>query len=120
MFYGAKAETFKFAEQLRQNMTEAELTLWEKLKQNKIGGYRFRAQHPIKSFIVDFYCHKAKLVIEVDGVTHNTEERKEYDINRSYEFEQFDLKVMRFTNNDVLKKTNWVLQQIKEYLYKLQ
>jgi very-short-patch-repair endonuclease len=81
MFYGAQPETFKFAEKLRNNMTEAELILWDRLKQNKLNGYRFKAQHPIKSFIADFYCHKARLVIEVDGKIHNTKETKEYDIN---------------------------------------
>jgi very-short-patch-repair endonuclease len=116
MFYEAKADTFKFAGQLRQNMTEAELTLWNKLKQNKLNGYRFKAQHPIKSFIADFYCHKAKLVIEIDGAIHNTEERKEYDINRSHEIELLGLTVLRFTNNEVLYKTNWVLIQITNYL----
>lgn len=48
MFYGAKADTFKFAAELRKNMTEAELILWNELKQNKLRGYRFKAQHPVK------------------------------------------------------------------------
>ena len=115
MFYGANVEIFKFAEELRQDMTEAELVLWNKLRQNKLSGYRFKAQHPIKSFITDFYCHKAKLVIEIDGVIHNTKERKEYDMNRSYEFEQLGLTVLRFTNNEVINKTDWVLEQISNH-----
>jgi very-short-patch-repair endonuclease len=119
MFYGAKPDTFEFAKQLRQNMTEAELILWNGLKQNKLNGYRFKAQHPIKSFIADFYCHNKKLVIEIDGIIHNTEERKEYDLNRSYEFEQLGITVLRFTNNEVLNKTNWVLTQIENYLLAL-
>jgi len=120
MFYGAKADTFNFAEKLRQNMTETEIILWAKIKQNKLNGYRFKAQHPIKTFIADFYCHRAKLVIEIDGIIHNSEERKEYDINRSYEFEQLGLKILRFTNSDVLNNTNWVLTQIENYLSKQQ
>jgi very-short-patch-repair endonuclease len=116
MFYGAKADTFKFAAQLRKNMTEAELVLWDKLRQNKLQGFRFKAQHPIKTFIADFYCHKAKLVIEIDGAVHNPEERKEYDENRSYEFENFGLTVIRFTNSQVINKTNWVLEQIAKHL----
>ena len=106
MFYGAKADTFKFAEELRKNLTEAELVLWDKLKQNKLNGYKFKLQHPIKLFIADFYCHKAKLVIEIDGKIHSTKESKEYDINRSYEFDQLGLKVIRFTNSEVINKTN--------------
>lgn len=116
MFYGAKADTFKYAADLRKSMTEAERTLWDELKQNKLKGYRFKAQHPIKFFIADFYCHRAKLVIEIDGKIHTTKERKEYDLNRSYEFEHLGLKVIRFTNSEVLNKTNWVLTQITNYL----
>ena len=116
MFFGAKAETFKYAAELRKNMTDDELKLWDSLKQNQLNGYRFKPQHPIKSFIADFYCHKAKLIIEVDGLIHNTEERKEYDINRSHEFDHLGLKVIRFTNDEVINKTNWVLEQIAKHL----
>ena len=120
MFYGANAAIFKFAEELRQDMTEAELILWDKLKQNKLSGYRFKAQHPIKSFIADFYCYKAKLVIEIDGLIHNTKERKEYDMNRSCEFEQLGLTVLRFKNSEVKNNTNWVINQIEKYLSEVQ
>jgi very-short-patch-repair endonuclease len=116
MFYGAKPGIFKFAAQLRQSMTGSELILWDKLKQNKLNGYRFKAQHPIKLFIADFYCHKAKLVIEIDGEIHNIKENKEYDANRSYELEQLGLTVIRFTNSEVFNKTNWVLEQIALHL----
>jgi very-short-patch-repair endonuclease len=112
MFYEAKAATFNFAAQLRESMTEAELLLWDKLKQNKFHGFRFKSQHPIKTFIADFYCHKAKLVIEIDGGIHNKRENKEYDLNRSYEFEQLGLQVIRFTNTEVLKNIDLVLYQI--------
>lgn len=116
MFYGAKADTFKFAAELRGNMTEAEQLLWSKLKQNKLCGFRFKPQHPINIFIVDFYCHKAKLVIEIDGGNHNASGKKEYDENRSYELEHFGLKVIRFSNHEVISKTNWVVEQIAYHL----
>jgi very-short-patch-repair endonuclease len=116
MFYGAKAETFNFAAQLRENMTEAELILWDRLRQNKFHGFRFKSQHPIKTFIADFYCHKAKLVIEIDGGVHNIMENKEYDLNRSYEFEHLGLKVIRFSNTEVLNNIENVMCQISNHL----
>jgi len=114
MFYGAKAETFQYASELRQEMTEAEMILWDKLKRSQIKGYRFKAQHPIKLFIADFYCHKAKLVIEIDGGIHKINENKEYDENRSCELEQIGLKVIRFTNEEVINNINCVLEKIKK------
>lgn len=116
MFYVSKAETFAFAAELRKNMTEAGILLWDRLKQNKFHGYRFKSQHPLKSFIADFYCHKAKLVIEIDGEIHNSIDNKEYDKNRSHEFEGLDLCIIRFTNTDVQKNINQVLQEIEYHL----
>jgi very-short-patch-repair endonuclease len=66
MFYRAKNNTFEKANELRNNMTEAEKTIWERLNKSQLG-VRFKAQHPIDIFIADFYCHRCKLVIEVDG-----------------------------------------------------
>ena len=64
-------------------------------------GHRFKAQHPIDIFIADFYCHKLKLIIEVDGGIHKTIEQKEYDLGRTQELERFGLKVIRFTNHQI-------------------
>ncbi|NVO03510.1 MAG: endonuclease domain-containing protein [Bacteroidetes bacterium] len=116
MFYGAEAKTFKYAYDLRQNMTKAELVLWEKLRKNQLNGFRFKPQHPIKWYIADFYCHKAKLVIEVDGEIHNTIKNKEYDKNRMYELEQVGLTIIRFTNQEVLNDIDTVLAKISSYL----
>ncbi len=60
---------------LRSSMTEAELILWDRLSNNKLGGFKFRRQHPISRYVVDFYCHKVLLVIEVDGRDHNQTEK---------------------------------------------
>ena len=114
MFYGASSSTFKKAEELRLNMTKAELFLWQHLKKNQLLGLRFKAQHPISQFIVDFYCHKAKLVVEIDGEIHNSPESLEYDKNRTYELEKFGLKVIRFTNFQVLNEIYYVLEKIKD------
>jgi very-short-patch-repair endonuclease len=113
MFYNASPEIFKRAKELRKNMTEAEDLLWKKLRNNKLG-VRFRAQHPIDRFIADFYCHSAKLVIELDGEIHS--QQKEYDINREAELEKYDITVIRFRNKEVFDNLDKVIQEIETYL----
>jgi very-short-patch-repair endonuclease len=71
MYYGALPIHFELAKKLRDNQTEAEIFLWENLPRLDIKGIRFKRQHPILYFIADFYCHKLKLVIEIDGGYHN-------------------------------------------------
>ncbi len=93
-------------------MTESEELLWEKLKGKKILGLRFRRQHPIEKFIADFYCHKARLVIEVDGEIHNYQ--REYDDGREAEIEKYDLKVIRFKNDEVINEIDNVIDKITE------
>ena len=110
MFYDASPEIFRRAEELRNNMTEAEKVLWEKLRKSQLG-VRFKAQHPIEIFIADFYCHKAKLVIEVDGEIHKFQ--KEYDQGRVAELEKYGLKIIRFTNYEVIQNTDQVIENIK-------
>jgi len=77
MFYGALPIHYELAKQLRNNQTEAEVFLWNNLNSLKISGvnFRFKRQHPILYFIADFYCHKAKLIIEVDGGYHDLPEQ---------------------------------------------
>ncbi len=82
-------------------MTEAELLLWERIRKNKNEGYRFKAQHPIGKFIVDFYCHKALLVIEIDGSVHNDKIVAERDEGRELEISNLGIKVIRFTNEEI-------------------
>jgi adenine-specific DNA-methyltransferase len=85
------------------------------LRARQIENFAFRQQHPIGPFIVDFYCARAKLVVEVDGDTHGTQE--EYDENRTRWLEQErGLRVVRFTNRDVLGRLDAVLESIRAYL----
>ncbi len=112
MFYGATPLIFERALKLRESMTKAEKFLWERLRQNQIRGMRFKSQHPISQFVVDFYCHKAKLVIELDGDIHNIPEINERDKNRTYELNQLGLKVIRFTNEEVFENINKVIKEI--------
>jgi very-short-patch-repair endonuclease len=72
MYFGAKPSIFRAAYILRKTMTVPESLLWEKLKSKQINGLRFRRQHPIDIFIADFYCDKAKLVVEIDGEIHKS------------------------------------------------
>jgi len=83
MFYGAKSEIFRRAKMLRNNETKAEKELWKKLSKNQLNGFRFKRQHPIDIYIVDFYCHAAKLVIEIDEAYHENPMQKEKDNQRS-------------------------------------
>ena len=101
MFYNAKPHIFEKAKALRNNMTNSELTLWEKLKGKQMLGLRFRPQHPIDIIIADFYCHPIKLVIEIDGGIHKTTEQKEYDIGRTAELNYLGIEVIRFTNEEI-------------------
>jgi len=119
MFYGADATTLRAAGMLRKNMTMAELILWKKLKDRKTVKVKFRRQHPIFIFIVDFYCHELKLVIEIDGEIHSSNEAKEYDINRTAELERFGIKVIRFTNEQVIHNPKQVDNEIYKVISEL-
>jgi very-short-patch-repair endonuclease len=112
MYFKAKPETMEAARLLRKNMTYYEKQLWEKLKGKQIDGYRFRRQHPIDLFIADFYCHEARLVVEIDGEIHNHKE--EYDDGRSAEMEKYEIKVIRFTNSEVEENIENVVSRIKQ------
>lgn len=111
MFYGASPIIFERAKELRLSMTRSELRLWEELRNNKFG-VRFKAQHPIKNFIADFYCHRAKLVVEVDGGIHQIKSVKEHDEGRTHELQQLGISVIRFTNDDVERDMIGVLRKI--------
>ena len=113
MFHNASPAIFEKARLLRNKMTFAEKKLWEYLRNKKLNGLRFKAQHPIMGFIADFYCHKMKLVIELDGISHLGENQLEYDNGRTYELEKFGIKVIRFKNEQINNDINTVLNEIK-------
>ena len=113
MFYKATPTIFENAKYLRNNMTPEEKILWEKLRKKQLG-FRFKAQHPIENFIVDFYCHQYKLVIEIDGKIHDFQ--KEYDINREAELRKYGIKIIRFTNSEINNNIGLVINKIKQML----
>ena len=102
------------ARQMRHEPTEAENILWQHLRRYNLHGYKFRRQHNIERFIVDFYCSKSKLVIEVDGPIHQYQ--PEEDAIRQEYLENQNLKVLRFTNDVVLKNIDEVMKQISSCL----
>jgi very-short-patch-repair endonuclease len=108
MFFGAKAELFTLALQMRKNPTEAERALWKILRKFRQSIFPFRRQHPIEFYITDFYCHNLRLVIEVDGEIHTEKEIQSHNEGRSGELERFGIKVLRFTNSQILHNSNLV------------
>ena len=106
-------EKIQRARTLRSQMTPAEKVLWQELRGNKLGSH-FRRQQVIAGFIVDFYCHSAGLVIELDGDIHR--EQQEYDAERDKILENMGLHVVRFSNDDVLFNLLRVLRQVNEVL----
>ena len=120
MFYGASPNTFEKARLLRNNMTESEKILWDKLKNRNVFKARFRRQHPIGIFIVDFYCHEYKLAIAIDGEIHLNKEIMEYDYGRSHDIEKCGIKILRFTNNEVFTDLKTIIDHILKTITSLE
>lgn len=98
------------ARKLRQNLTPAETILWEALRNKKLEGLKFRRQHPVGNFILDFYCPACKLVVEVDGEIHNNQ--TDYDVARTAKLSEYGYKVLRFKNKEVIYNLPKVLAEI--------
>lgn len=116
IFRNASPLIFKRAKELRINRTEAEIKLWEYLKEHKFKGLKFRQQHPIGSYILDFYCHKLKIAIELDGSMHNNLDQKIYDEERTFELNEFGIDVIRFWNNEVITEMDFVINRLNEFV----
>ncbi|MBN1579453.1 MAG: endonuclease domain-containing protein [Anaerolineae bacterium] len=106
------------ARQLRQPQTPAERVLWQRLRNRQLGGYKFRRQHPIGRFIVDFYCAECHLAVEIDGDSHL--DQVEYDAERTARLEARGYHVIRFTNREVHQQTDSVLEAIFQVCRKRQ
>ncbi len=100
------------ARDLRKNMTEAECLLWSKLRRKQIKGLQFYRQKVIENYIVDFYCHRSKLVIEIDGGQHFTKKGQESDQSRDTYLKNLGLQVLRFNNHDVLQNIKVIVDEI--------
>ncbi len=119
MYFGARPELFRLALKMRKKPTEAEATLWKHLKKLRHEGYIFRRQHPIDFYIADFYCHKIKLIIEVDGEIHNNSVVIEHDMGRAGELERFGITIIRFSNNQIFNNIDLVIKQINKSIDEL-
>ena len=113
MYYGASHLIFQKAEELRNRMTPAEEVLCKLIHINE-WKLKFRRQHPIWNYVADFYCHKLKLVIELDGGIHEQEEIKKYDEARENHLKEFGLTILRFKNEQVLSNSDEVMKEIAQ------
>ncbi|MEK5743565.1 endonuclease domain-containing protein [Acinetobacter variabilis] len=101
-----------FAKFMRHTATDAEHLMWQILRAKRFINLKFRRQHVIEPYIVDFYCHEIGLVIELDGSQHGTDDAMEYDAERTKFLEALGLTVVRYWNHDVLGRTDVVLEDL--------
>ena len=104
-----------FSWQLRSRMTPAEQALWETLRGNRLNGLRFRQQHPVGKFVLDFYCSHSKLTVEFDGGVHDAQ--VEQDAVRTAYLGTYGYRMIRFRNEDVLNDLPAVLEQIADFAH---
>jgi len=108
--YNIKAK----AKKLRKNLTVQEKALWVRLRNSQQNGKHFRRQHPYNIYILDFYCFESSLAIEIDGKIHL--KQKVYDQERTKFLESSGLKVLRFKNEDIDQRLEWVIEEIIKFL----
>src|SRR5450432_3926371 len=101
-----------FARQMRSSSTDAEAKLWSILRSRSLAGFKFRRQHPICGSILDFYCGRRKLAVELDGGQHHDSDNAEYDSLRMQKLNEFGIQVLRFSDRDLLKDPQIVAEEI--------
>ena len=101
---------------MRREGSKAEALLWRRLRDRRLGGFKFRRQQRASGFILDFYCPEARLAIELDGGQHGEKPQQEYDQRRANTLKATGIQIIRFWNDDVLKQTDTVLEQIQAAL----
>jgi len=112
---GTKASTQQYARELRHRTTEAEQKLWALLRNRQLKGRKFRRQHAIANYVVDFYCNESKVAIELDGDFHL--ETAEYDNSRTALLNEIGVTVLRFWNDEIINDPARVLQKISDCLH---
>lgn len=105
-------QLLQFAKSMRHTATDAENLMWQLLRAKRFMNLKFRRQHVIAPYILDFYCHEIGLVIELDGSQHGTDDAIEYDVERTKFLEAVGLTVVRYWNHDVLGRTDVVLEDL--------
>ena len=109
-----RKETKTLRNNLRQKQTDAERILWSRLRNKQMNGLKFFRQYGIGRYIADFYCPKIKVIVEIDGGGHYTEEGQAYDTVRSETLESIGISILRFSNTEVLNQLDSVLERIWE------
>ena len=109
-----KRTTTERARRLRRDMPDSEGLLWRHVRNRRLGGLKFRRQHPIGPFFVDLYCGEYRLAVEIDGASHDDEEAQAYDVSRDEFLRAKGIKVTRFTGTQVLSGLEQVLERIYE------
>jgi very-short-patch-repair endonuclease len=117
---GAIGKLYQYGRELRQDSTKAEKLLWAELRNRKLNGLKFRRQHALDKFIVDFYCNERKLVVELDGGVHDEKINKEYDEARTAMLAGLNIIVLRFKNEEVLHDIEKVLATIDDTISSIQ
>ncbi len=110
-------DILRHARALRRDSSDAESKLWHFLRDRRLGGFKFRRQHPVGRFILDFYCAEAQLAVELDGGQHAEPYQAAYDEERTRVLNEWGICVLRFWDNDALKNTLGVLEMIWEALH---
>ena len=119
MHLRASSLMFLRAKALRLRMTRSETILWDVLRNQQFMGLKFRKQHPVLKYILDFYCHQLQLGVEVDGDTHNTKEARLYDKARTEALETYGFTIIRFSNEQVLNNLEGVKRELREVVTQL-
>lgn len=114
LYKGAKPIQFEFAQQMRKEPTKAESILWTYLSGKQMQGLKFRRQHPLDNFILDFYCHEIKLSIEVDGEIHQNEMQATYDKERTKYLQDKGINELRFKNETIINRITDALNEIEK------
>lgn len=111
---GARLDLITFARKLRQEATDPEALIWACLRDRRVNKRKFRRQHPIEPYVLDFYCADLKLAVELDGGQHNSSEGKQRDQTRGTLLRAQGIDILRFTNHDVMRHTDSVMDAIWE------
>ena len=114
--HGLPAELLASARKPRKCQTDAEALLWQLVRNRQLKNWKFRRQYPISpGYILDFYCAETKVAVEVDGAGHSSELQYEYDTNRTAALLEFGIRVIRFSNEEVLEGPEYVLRKIIDF-----
>jgi very-short-patch-repair endonuclease len=116
MGYYGNRELLKKARVLRSNMTLAEKILWSRLRSKQVAGYKFRRQQPLFDYVIDFYCHDLKLIIEVDGEIHSIDEKPKFDQKRDNILKINGYYILRLSNFEVETEINLTICKIITFI----